>query len=50
MLNEGGREGSARHLKLVSPTSYVREVLDIAGLADYLEIYDSLDEAIASFG
>jgi anti-anti-sigma factor len=38
-----------KHLKLVSPTSYVKEVLDIAGLLDYLEVYTSLDEAVASY-
>jgi len=49
VLNQGGKEASAGHLKLVSPTSQVREVLDIAGLSGYIETYDSLDEAIASF-
>jgi anti-anti-sigma factor len=39
----------ARHLKLVSPTPYVREVLEIAGLLKSLDCYDSLDEAVASF-
>ncbi len=42
-------ESKSAHLKLVSPTSYVKEVLDVAGLADYIEIYDSLPEAVASF-
>ena len=39
----------AKHLKLVSPTPYVREVLDISGLLDYIEVYDNLDEAVASY-
>jgi anti-anti-sigma factor len=38
-----------KHLKLVSPTPYVREVLDIAGLLAFIDIYGSLDEAVASF-
>jgi anti-anti-sigma factor len=38
-----------RHLKVVCPTPYVREVLKIAGLLDYIEVYDSLDEAVAAF-
>ena len=38
-----------RHLKLVSPTPYVHEVLKIAGLLDYIEVYGSLEEAVASF-
>jgi len=42
-------EDKIRHLKLVNPTPAVREVLDIAGLLEYIEIYDSLNEAVASF-
>jgi anti-anti-sigma factor len=38
-----------KHLKLVSPTPYVREVLEIAGLLDYIELYGSLEDAVASF-
>jgi anti-anti-sigma factor len=48
MLSDNGKD-KTRHLKLVSPTPYVRQVLDIAGLLDYLEIFSSLDEAVASF-
>ena len=39
----------SKHVKLVSPTSYVREVLEVSGVADSIEIYDTLDEAISSF-
>jgi anti-anti-sigma factor len=48
MLTSAGMD-KAKHLKLVSPTPYVREVLDIAGLLDYIEVFASLDEAVASF-
>jgi len=48
MLAKAGLDKTG-HLKLVSPTSYVRDVLDIAGLLDYLEIFPSLDAALASF-
>ena len=44
-----GPKEKARHLKLVSPTPYVREVLEIAGLLDYIEVYNNLEEAVASF-
>jgi anti-anti-sigma factor len=40
---------TVKHLKLVCPTPYVRNVLEIAGLLDYIEVYDSLDVALASF-
>jgi anti-anti-sigma factor len=38
-----------KHLKLVSPTPNVREVLDITGLTKFIEIYDTLDAAVASY-
>lgn len=38
-----------KHLKLVIPTPEIREVLNIAGLLDYIEVYNSMDEAVASF-
>ena len=45
-----GDEGKkSNHVKLVSPTKYVREVLEVSGVADSIEIYDTLEEAIASF-
>ena len=36
-------------LKLAGPTKPVREVLKIAGLLDYLEIHDTLEQALAAF-
>ena len=45
-----GAEGKkSKHVKLVSPTQYVREVLDVSGVSNSIEIYDALEEAIASF-
>lgn len=45
-----GDEGrNSRHVKLVSPTPYVRQVLEVSGVADSIEIYDTRAEAIASF-
>jgi anti-anti-sigma factor len=38
-----------KHLKLVGPTPAVREVLDIAGILRFIEVYGSQDEAVASF-
>jgi anti-anti-sigma factor len=39
----------ASHLKLVSPTPYVQEILKVAGLIDYIKVFSGLDEAVASF-
>ena len=38
-----------KHLKLVGPMPGVREVLDIAGLLKIIEIYNNVEEAVASF-
>jgi anti-anti-sigma factor len=48
MLSSAG-QNQARHLKLVSPTPYVRDVLKVAGLLDYIEVFTNLDEAVNSF-
>ena len=37
------------HLKLVSSSAYVRNVLEVAGLLDYIEVFTSLEEAIPSY-
>jgi anti-anti-sigma factor len=38
-----------RHLKVANPTSNIREILDISGVTQYIEVYDSVEEAVSSF-
>ena len=38
-----------KHLKLANPIPAIRDMLDISGVTEYVEIYDSVDEAVASF-
>ncbi|HEU4744361.1 MAG TPA: STAS domain-containing protein [Anaerolineales bacterium] len=45
MLSTDGK----KHLKIANPAQYIREMLDISGVAQYIEIYDTVDEAVASF-
>ena len=45
MLSKDG----ANHLKLAGPTEHIREVLQIAGITQFIDIYDTVDEAVASF-
>lgn len=47
MAGDEGKE--SKHVKLVSPTPYVHDVLEVSGVADSIEIYNTLDEAVASF-
>ena len=39
----------AKHLKIANAMPYIREMLDIAGVTQFIEMYDSVDEAVASF-
>ncbi|HUE98093.1 MAG TPA: STAS domain-containing protein [Anaerolineales bacterium] len=38
-----------KHLKIANPMPYIREMLDISGVTQYVEIYDTVVEAVASF-
>ena len=44
LSSDGGK-----HLKVANPMPYIRETLDISGVTQYIEIYDTVDEAVASF-
>ncbi len=38
-----------RHLKLANPLPVIREMLDISGVTQYVEIYDTVEDAVKSF-
>ncbi len=38
-----------KHLKIAGPIPAIREMLEIAGVNQSIEIYDTVDEAVASF-
>ena len=38
-----------KHLKLAGPAPEVRDMLDISGVTQYIEIYDTVDDAVQSF-
>ena len=38
-----------KHLKVANPMPYIREMLDISGVTQYIEIYNTVEEAVASF-
>lgn len=38
-----------KHLKIANPMPYIREMLDISGVTQYIEMYDTVDQAVASF-
>ena len=38
-----------KHLKLANITAHIREVLQISGITQFIDVYNSVDEAVASF-
>ena len=38
-----------RHLKLAGPSPYLREILDVSGVTQSIEIHDTVEEAVASY-
>ena len=47
--DSSGKNNISQHLKLLNPTEYVLITLKTAGFDRYLEIYESLPEALSSF-
>ena len=43
-----GTDGK-RHLKIAGPAPEIRDMLDISGVTQYVEIYNTVEEAVASF-
>lgn len=41
--------GGGKHLKLAGPRPEIRDMLDISGVTQYLEIFDTAEDAVASF-
>jgi anti-anti-sigma factor len=38
-----------KHLKLSGPTPEIRDMLDISGVTEYIEVHDTVEAAVASF-
>ena len=38
-----------KHLKLANAMPYIRDMLDVSGVTQYIEVYDTVEEAVASF-
>jgi anti-anti-sigma factor len=38
-----------KHLKIANPVPYIREMLDVSGVTQFIEVYNTVDEAVASF-
>lgn len=45
MLSSDG----GKHLRIANPMPYIREMLDISGVTQYIDIHNTVEEAVASF-
>jgi anti-anti-sigma factor len=42
-------EDRGKHLKLAGPTQEIRDMLEISGVTQYIQIYDTVGDAVAAF-
>lgn len=42
-------EDRGKHLKIAAPRPEIRDMLDISGVTQYIEIYNTVEDAVASF-
>ncbi len=43
------KSDNGRHLKIAGATTVMREIMQVTGISQFIEIYDTVDEAAASF-
>ena len=43
------RKDNGRHLKIAGTTTVMREIMQVTGIAQFIEVYDTVEEAVASF-
>jgi len=43
------KEDNAKHLKVAGATTIIREIMQVTGITQFIEVYDTVDEAVASF-
>lgn len=44
-----GKQNNGKHLKIAGATTVMREIMQVTGISLFIEIFDSVDEAAASF-
>jgi anti-anti-sigma factor len=43
------KNDSGKHLKVAGATTVMREIMQVTGISQFIEIFDTVDEATASF-
>ncbi|MEP0804682.1 MAG: STAS domain-containing protein [Chloroflexota bacterium] len=43
------KDSNGNHLKIAGATAVIREILQVTGVSQFIEVYDTVDEAVAAF-
>jgi anti-anti-sigma factor len=43
------KDTNGRHLKLAGATAIIREIMQVTGISEFIDVHDTVDEAVASF-
>jgi len=43
------KDDNANRLRVAGATTLIHEIMEVTGIAQFIEIYDTVDEAVASF-
>jgi anti-anti-sigma factor len=43
------KNDSRKHLKVAGATTVMREIMQVTGISQFIEVYDTVEEAVASF-
>ena len=43
------KENNGKHLKVAGATTVIREIMQVTGISQFIDIFDTVEEAVASF-
>ena len=43
------KNDNRKHLKIAGATTMMREIMQVTGISQFMEVYDTVDEAVATF-
>jgi anti-anti-sigma factor len=43
------KNDNRKHLKIAGATTVIREIMQVTGISQFIEVHDTVDEAVASF-
>ena len=42
-------DNGSKHLKIAGGTTIIREIMQVTGISQFIDVFDTVDEAVASF-